>query len=136
MRFGGWELPLPDDRLSRAGRVTQVIVGLRPTDFAHAVGAPSAWPRVRVTATGVEELGAERTVHFRIDSPRLDTFAVRAANDVGNDDQFGLFADESGSSFSAQLGGREHIEIGTEIDLAIDPAAMHCFDPTTGEALR
>jgi multiple sugar transport system ATP-binding protein len=136
VRFGGWELPLPEDRLLRAGRVTQVIVGLRPTDFAHAVGAPSAWPRVRVTATGVEELGAERTVHFRIDSPRLDTFAVRAANDVGNDDQFGLFADESGASFSAQLGGREHIEIGTEIDLAIDPEAMHCFDPTTGEALR
>jgi multiple sugar transport system ATP-binding protein len=54
VRFAGYELPLPAGKDVPAGRL---IVGIRPTDFAHAASADPALPRMVVRPEVVEDLG-------------------------------------------------------------------------------
>ena len=64
--------------------------------------------------------------------PRLVTDATRAA--VEGDDE-SLLADDERARFVACLYGRHAIRIGSELELAVDTAHLHFFDPDTGDVL-
>jgi Acetyl esterase (deacetylase) len=103
VRFADYELPLPPGQDVPAGRL---IVGIRPTDFAHAASADPALPRMVVTPEVVEDLGSEAHVIFPIDAPRVVAEAVQAAVQDLGDDEGALFVDDQRSLFTARVEGR------------------------------
>jgi multiple sugar transport system ATP-binding protein len=129
--FGGYAVPLPATS-PMAGATRRVILGIRPTDFEHAEGADEAMPRMRVRADVVEELGAETHLIFAVDAPRVSVEAVRAATE---DEDGTLFADDQRAQFTARVDGRKRIATGDDVDLAVDAARFHFFEPDTGASL-
>jgi multiple sugar transport system ATP-binding protein len=134
VHFAGHTIDVPDGS-AVAGREGAVILGIRPTDFAHAESADAQMPRIRVRPDVVEDLGAEHHLVFTVDAPRVSAEAVRAATEAASDDEGKLFADDERASFTAVLDARRSVAPGTDVDLAIDHARLHFFDPSTGESL-
>ena len=134
VRFAGHELPVPDGSAA-AGSAGKVILGIRPSDFEHAATADPDWPRIRVRAEVVEELGSETHVIFMIDAPPVSAEAVLAAADASDESEGKLFVDERRAALTARVDGRRSVSVGEEIELAIDHASLHAFDPSTGLAL-
>jgi multiple sugar transport system ATP-binding protein len=128
VRFAGFEMRLPQP--SAPGPPRKVILGIRPTDFEHAAAAPEL-PTIRVRVDVVEDLGAENHLIFAIDAPRVSAEAVRAAADMGSDDEGTLFADER-AIFTAVVDAKTVSVPGAEVELAIDHRRLHFFDPATG----
>jgi multiple sugar transport system ATP-binding protein len=115
--LGGQRLPLPFEAL--AGRPTDVVVGIRPE--AVSVGGD-----LELEVVLVEALGSDLLVHFRTDAPR-----VTISDAFDGEDDAGLE-----SRFTARLSPDLRVEIGDRLRLGVDPARIHVFDPSTGEALR
>ena len=133
LRFANHTLTLPPDSpLANLDR--DVILGIRPSDFRHSDQAAPELPRIPITASVVEELGAETNVIFPIDAPRVQTDAVKAAADHHDDDDT-LIADDQRALFTARLDGRHHIRPTDQLTLAIDTTHLHAFDPASGAVL-
>ena len=130
LRFAGHELPLPEDTRLEAHRV---IVGVRPTDFRESDDADPSLPRLRVRASLVEDLGAESHVMFSLDAPRVVAEALKGVEDM--DEEEGLLADDNRARFTARIDGQHVVTPGMEIELAVDPARLHFFDPASGAVL-
>ncbi len=129
VRFAGFDVELPPTSpLATANR--KVILGIRPTDFAH-VDPASDLPRIQVRVDVVEDLGAENHLIFTIDAPRVTAEAVRAAADTADDADGTLFADER-AVFTAVVDAKRATTSGSDIELAIDNTSLHFFDPATG----
>jgi multiple sugar transport system ATP-binding protein len=111
----------------------RVILGLRPHDLTTA-GEPS-WPRLQGRIELVEELGTETQLVVAIDSPRLRMEAVRDALDAAPGDDV-LLADDDRAMLTAVVEPRTRPGTGENVELAIDPARMHFFDPETGAAIE
>ena len=133
--FPGLGMPLAEGSPLR-GQERSVIVGIRPTDFAHTDDAAPDLPRMRVVPSVVEELGAETYVVFTIDAPRVDTEATRAAAEAERTDEMTLLADEEGAVFTARVDPRRAPRVGEPLELAVDSERVHFFDPETGDAIR
>ena len=133
VRFAGHELPLPAGQDVPAGRL---IVGIRPTDFAHAASADPALPRLVVRPEVVEDLGSEAHVIFPLDAPRVVAEAVQAAVENLADDEPALFVDDQRSLFTARVDGDVSIRPGSAVELAVDMRRMHFFDPIDGRRGR
>jgi multiple sugar transport system ATP-binding protein len=130
LRFAGHELPLPEGTRLEAHRV---IVGVRPTDFRESADAEPSLPRLRVRASLVEDLGAESHVMFSLDAPRVVAEALKGVEDM--DEEEGLLADDNRARFTARIDGQHVVTPGMEIELAVDPARLHFFDPASGAVL-
>jgi len=133
VRFADLTLALPESS-PVAGLNREVILGIRPTDFEHGANADPSYPRMRVRADVVEDLGAESHVIFAVDAPRVSTEAVRAAAEVTEGDEGKLFSDDR-AVFTCCLDARHLVASGAEVDLALDHTQFHFFDPDTGLAL-
>ena len=127
--FGGFDVKLPAAS-PLVGANRKVILGIRPTDFEH-VDPASDLPRIQVHVDVVEDLGAENHLIFAIDAPRVTAEAVRAAADAADDADGTLFADDR-AVFTAVVGAKKITTPGSDIELAIDNARLHFFDPATG----
>jgi multiple sugar transport system ATP-binding protein len=136
VRFADFEIPLPPSSPLRA-QTRKVILGIRPTDFEHAAAADRELPRLQVIPDVVEDLGSEQHVIFPIDAPRVSAEAVRAATDTeGGDDDLKLFADDQRASFTAAVDSRHAVASSSPVDLAVNAASFHFFDPATGLSLN
>jgi multiple sugar transport system ATP-binding protein len=134
VHFAGYSVPLADDS-APANAPKNVILGIRPTDFEHAAAAEPHLPRITVTPDVVEELGSETHVVFTVDAPDVDLEAVREATDLERGDEGRLFADDR-AVCTAVLDARRAVGVGAPLELSIDHARMHFFDPATGQALE
>jgi multiple sugar transport system ATP-binding protein len=130
-RFGACRLALGD----AAGLDGRVILGLRPHDLELAgPGVDPSWPRIAGVVEVVEELGTETQLVVGIDAPRLRAEAVRDALDAAPGDDV-LLADEDRATLTAVVDPRTRLANGAAVELAIDPAQLHGFDPATGAAI-
>jgi multiple sugar transport system ATP-binding protein len=75
----------------------------------------------------VEELGSDAHVFFRLD-------AEAVATDVSGRDEAALLP-ESKALFSARIDPRARARVGEPLELALDSARLHFFDPESGETL-
>ena len=83
----------------------------------------------------IEELGGVSNLLFALDAPRVTTDATRAAIEAASDDDATLLADDQRARFCASIDGRRRVELGEEIELAVDHHHLHFFDPQTGAAI-
>jgi multiple sugar transport system ATP-binding protein len=127
-RFGSCRVALP-----AGSRVSgRVILGLRPHHLE--VAGDGSGHRIPGVVQVVEELGTETQLVVGIDAPRLRADAVRDALDAAPGDDV-LLADEEKASLTAVVDPRTRLPTGDRIELAIDPAHLHAFDPETGAAI-
>jgi multiple sugar transport system ATP-binding protein len=134
VHFAGYSVPIADGAAPE-GAPKKVILGIRPTDFEHAASAESDLPRITVRPDVVEELGSETHVVFTLDAPNVDLEAVREATDLESGDEGRLFADDR-AVCTAVLDARRAVTVGQPLELSIDHARIHFFDPVTGAALQ
>lgn len=107
----------------------QVVLGIRPGDFEFAqVAGPAPARTVRVT-TGVNELlGSETYLHFPLDaSPVLTPDIEELIADAGGTVE--SLGDTT--KFTARVNPDVPVPDGSSVDLVIDTAKVHFFDPDT-----
>jgi multiple sugar transport system ATP-binding protein len=124
--FGGFRVPLDPARRPPGGS-RPVVVGVRPEAFdAVAFAAPGA-TTFTIVPVVVEELGSDAHVFFRLD-------AEAVATDVSGRDEAALLP-ESKALFSARIDPRARARVGEPLELALDSARLHFFDPESGNTL-
>jgi multiple sugar transport system ATP-binding protein len=142
VEFGGFRLEVDEEALRRRPALrahdgTTVVVGIRPESMEDASLVPSAPPDRRISATVDlrEALGSQIVIHFSVDAPEVLTEDTKElAHDVGAEGLAGLTApgQEGQSRFVAQLEPRSRVALGDRIELVVDTAQLHFFDPATG----
>ena len=142
VEFGGFRLRVDDQALQARPALSsfdgkKVVVGLRPEnmeDASLATGAP-ADRRIKAEVDLREALGSQVVIHFTVDAPVVLTEDTKElAHDVGAGDLQDLAAqgEEAKSKFVAQLDPRTNVREGDKIELLVDTARFHFFDPETG----
>ena len=135
--FAGFSLPLPRDRGLEGLEGKPVIVGLRPSDFEDA----DVWHRegravMEVTPDVTEELGSEIHVIFSIDAPPVVTEDVAAAQSEEGAEEALVPLSDGRATFTARVDAQSKARPREPIRLTIDPARLHVFDPSTGQAIE
>jgi multiple sugar transport system ATP-binding protein len=126
VRFGEHVVAL--DHQQRSARAGRVVLGIRPEAFEDAAFAPAELPRLRVHVDVLEELGADTHACFHVS-------ASRPSIDTGQDsEEASLIATET-TLFTARIDPRTSAQPGSTLELAVDPAQFHFFDPVDGAAL-
>jgi multiple sugar transport system ATP-binding protein len=123
--FGGLRVPLGRSRRPAPGK-RDVVVGIRPEAFEAAATAPPGLTTLTVVPLVVEELGSDAHVFFRVNAEAFPTDAIG--------DEATLLQDPK-ALFSARVDPRVRVRRGQPVDLALDPARLHFFDPETGTTL-
>ncbi|PKA45221.1 ABC transporter ATP-binding protein [Rhizobium sullae] len=130
IQLPSFSIPLPANVLERAPGLPAfegktVVFGIRPEDLYDS-RPPSGgiYPTIPALVKSIEELGSELIVHLNLDAVRVDSGDPDAVEDLtGAANAVGRF--EAASTVRA----------GERIDLAVDPAKLHFFDPQTHIAL-
>ena len=107
-----------------------LVVGLRPKDFYYEqIDRYPVSQRMRARVSNLESLGHERMVYFSVDAPRVvsDELAVEETDVVSS---------AGGTLLTARFSAHSLMSIGDDIDVAVDVAKAHFFDPDTGLAIR
>jgi multiple sugar transport system ATP-binding protein len=125
--FGQYRAPLDDVRRPPAG-VKNVVLGMRPESFEEAALVPGAAATIGVHVEVLEEIGSDAHVFFQVDAPRITAEMLEAS------DEATLLVD-SKSLFNARIDPRTRARVGDMLELALDPARFHFFDPRTGASL-
>jgi len=137
--LGSARLPLPAEvaveRPALAAYLDRdIAVGIRSEDMEDARLAQGARARMRATVILTEALGSEIIVHLEHDARRLVTDDTRileketGAADVPRHD--------GGTRIVASFAPRSPVRPRDEIEIAVDTARIHFFDPTSGAAVR
>ena len=134
VRVAGLALPLSGVGVRAQG---EVVLGVRPSDLLPVgPGVDPGLPRLRAELEVVERLGAESHVIFPVDAPPLSSAAAEAALEAQTDgDEATLLADDPRARMTARIEGRRRVNPGDTLELAVDPATVHLFDPVSGAAL-
>jgi multiple sugar transport system ATP-binding protein len=132
VEFAGYRIPLDRARRPAVEDGARVILGVRPEDFEVVSFAESGLPQIEVTVAVVEELGSDIHLIFEVDTPRVDAEELRAALD---EEDRSLLADSQTSLFNARVNPRAEGKPGEQLQLAVQPAGFHFFDPATGKNL-
>jgi multiple sugar transport system ATP-binding protein len=143
--FGSFRLAIPKEVFDqrpglRAYEGRSVILGLRPEDLEDAslVAEAPADRRIRTRVLLREALGADVVVHLKIDAPEVLTDDVKElADDVGVEALQAVEqrAQAGESTFLARLNPRTEARTDQVVELVVDVARLHFFDPGTGLAI-
>jgi multiple sugar transport system ATP-binding protein len=139
--FGTHRLGIDDRVFERHPRLRvyeglPVVVGIRPDDLEHAALAPTAPADAHMTANveRVDTIGRDLHVHFDIGAPVVDV-PDAGEGDLGADDDGPAFALGSANRFVARIDERTPVREGDRVELVVNIARLHVFDPVSGEAI-
>jgi multiple sugar transport system ATP-binding protein len=119
--FGQYRVPLAAPRA--AGRV---VLGIRPESFDDASFAPGL-PTIGVTVEVLEDLGSDAHVFFHVDAAPVTAEVLEARDET-------ILAGNQ-ALFTARVDARTRAQVAGKLELAVDPARFHFFDPATGDRL-
>jgi multiple sugar transport system ATP-binding protein len=121
--LGPHRFTLPDEVRGVLGSAPpEVLVGLRPEEFADAqLGGRDGLSVLPVEIEVTEQLGPETYAYFRVAG--LDVIEI------------GERSVELAGALSARLDPRTRAEAGQRVELTVDLARIHLFDPETGKSL-
>jgi multiple sugar transport system ATP-binding protein len=136
--FADIRLKMPDEVEAKRPGLTRfegqkIIVGIRPEDIedAEIEGDAPSDRRLRTTVDLREALGSEVLVHFTVAAPPVLTEDTKElARDLGVHDSHERAS--TSSTFVARLDPRTHAQERGSIELVVDTARLHFFDPETG----
>jgi multiple sugar transport system ATP-binding protein len=142
VQVGDVQLALPPELLTSRPALAgfegrKVVVGIRPEDMEDAAlvaGAPGD-RRMPVTVELREALGSDVVIHFTVNAPPAVGDDVRElAVDVGKEvlEKVEKTAARGEASVIARLNPRTTVQKGDRIELVVDTARLHFFDPDDG----
>ena len=107
-----------------------LVIGVRPGDFEHAsVAGDGAGRTMTVTADVTEMLGSETFIHYEVDLPPVVTPDIEELlADTGAD----VSSLGSTSKFASRISSDVSVAAGDSVDLVVNTAKLHFFDPATG----
>jgi multiple sugar transport system ATP-binding protein len=142
VKFGDTSLAVDQDAVRSRPALKRyenrnVVVGIRPENLEDATLASDAPDdrRIITTVDLVESLGSEVLAHFTVKAPPVLTEHTKElAADVGTDAVTTLEdrAKAATSVFVARLSPATRAREGERIELLVDTARFHFFDPETG----
>jgi multiple sugar transport system ATP-binding protein len=145
VEVGGNQLPVAPSLLAerpdlRGYEGREVVLGIRPEDMEDAsiVGEAAPGSRISAPIELVESLGSDVVVHFTIEAPQALTDDVKElAHDVGVEalEKVQQSAEVGRSTVTARLSPRTRARPGDTIELAVDTARLHFFDPDDGSGI-
>jgi multiple sugar transport system ATP-binding protein len=145
VEFGGFRLRVDDEAIRARPALSKfelknLVVGLRPESMEDASLVPGAPEdrRIQALVDLREALGSQIVIHFTLDAPVVlteDTKELAHDASGGAFEDLTIQAEESKSRFVAQLDPRTHVREGDRIELVVDTARFHFFDPETGLAI-
>ena len=133
LQLGHERMELPAESVHRRPALRHyaggpVVVGIRPEHLEDAAFAPGL-PRLRGCVQLREALGSELVVHLGVDARPAMTEEVRElAEDAGATAPRGA----SGARIVGRFSPRSRAREGEPLDIAVDTAELHFFDPQTG----
>jgi multiple sugar transport system ATP-binding protein len=138
-RFGERELRVPESALqARPGLArregSRVVLGIRPEDIEDASLAGDG-DRLSAVVDIREDMGSEVYVHFGVGEKAVLSEQVEAAVGADAVEVAQLEAGQKGNVWIARLDRDTRAVEGQEIELAVDTARLHFFDPETGEGI-
>jgi len=145
VEFGRYRLEVSEEALARRPALTayegrRVLVGIRPEhmeDAALVAGAPSN-RRISAVVDLREEMGAETYVYLGLDVPPVVTDETREVAEDADEavaDELLERARERRTRFVARMNPATRVREGGTADVYVDTAALHFFDPSTGQAI-
>ena len=146
VQFGGHRLQLDPSTLERRPALSQfegrrVVVGIRPEDLEDAaILETSDDSRMSVVCDIREDMGSEVYVHFNVPGDPVTTKEVVEALvvDAPEDQETRQAAERArgaGVSFVGRLDRNTQAREREQLELAVDVARLHFFDPETGLAI-
>jgi multiple sugar transport system ATP-binding protein len=139
VRFGQHRLPVPDAvlqaRPALVDRDGGVILGIRPEDIEDASLAGDG-ERISAVVDIREDMGSEVFVHFGVGGNVVQSEEVTAA--VGEEAAEVAQVEAGrgkGNVWVARVDRDTRAAEGEKIELAVDTARLHFFDPETGEGI-
>ena len=144
VEFGGQKLSVPPEVVASHPALASfegetVVVGVRPEDLEDASLVPEAPAdrRIQTTVDLRESLGADVVIHFTVHAPPVITEDTKElAHDVGHDKLEAVQPTGArDSEFLARLSPRTTATKGEPIELVVDVARLHFFEPSTGLAI-
>ena len=76
----------------------------------------------------LEELGSDAHVFFTVEAPQVTAEVLESASEQG-------LLPGQGALFTARVDARTAARMGGTLELAVDPARFHYYDPVTGDRL-
>jgi multiple sugar transport system ATP-binding protein len=140
-RFGDLALPVPETTLAeRPGLARyegrEVVLGIRPEDFDDAGFARNgSVARISVVTDIREDVGPEVFVHFSAPGTPVRSSDLAAARDEETLEAIEERARRRGIPFVARVDRATAAREGEPIELTVDVARLHYFDPESGEAI-
>jgi multiple sugar transport system ATP-binding protein len=143
---GGYEIRFGDHRLRVAESVLaarpalgefegrRVILGVRPEDIEDASLAGDG-DRLGAVVDIREDMGSEVFVHFGVGGTAVQTAEVAAAVGEEAAEVAQVEAGAKGNVWVARLDRDTRAAEGERVELAVDIARLHFFDPETGEGI-
>ncbi|MBB4227216.1 ABC transporter ATP-binding protein [Rhizobium mongolense] len=102
-----------------------IIFGIRPEDlYDSSLESGSRYATIPAAVRSIEELGSELIVHLNIEAVRIDSGDPDAVEDLSG-----------AANAVAKFEAVSSVKPGAMIDLAIDAAKLHFFDPQTHLAI-
>jgi multiple sugar transport system ATP-binding protein len=102
-----------------------VIFGIRPEDlYDSSLESRSRYATIPALVKSIEELGSELIVHLKIEAVRIDSGDPDAVEDLSG-----------AANAVAKFEAVSAVQPGAMINLAIDTAKLHFFDPQTHLAI-
>jgi multiple sugar transport system ATP-binding protein len=138
-RFGEHQLRVPESLLhARPGlgrfEGRRVILGVRPEDIEDAsLGGDGE--RLSAVVDIREDMGSEVYVHFGVGGSAVQSEAVTAAVGEEAAEVAQVEAGAKGNVWVARLDRDTRATERQRVDLAVDTARLHFFDPETGEGI-
>ena len=111
----------------------ELVVGLRPSDLeAAAVAGHDPDRSMTVTVEVTEMLGADTYIHFTVDkNPVITPDIEELLADSGQGPE--SLGDKT--NFVARVSPDVNVDHGTQVELTVDTAKLHFFDPNTGDRI-
>jgi multiple sugar transport system ATP-binding protein len=139
VRFGEHVLPVPEQvRAARPGlrayEGRQVVVGIRPEDLEDAALARANGARMTVEVDIREDMGSEVFVHFAVPAEPVETSEVLEAMEEDVPEAVAARS-RRGVPFIARLERATRARERERLELSVDTAHLHFFDPETGLAI-
>jgi multiple sugar transport system ATP-binding protein len=125
-----FSIPVPTTAFERSpGLATfegkTIIFGIRPEDlYDSSLESGSRYATIPAAVRSIEELGSELIVHLNIEAVRIDSGDPDAVEDLSG-----------AANAVAKFEAVSSVQPGAMIDLAIDAAKLHFFDPQTHLAI-
>jgi multiple sugar transport system ATP-binding protein len=112
----------------------EIVLGIRPEDMEDAAvaGETPAGRTLSVETDIREDMGAEVFVHFSVQAEAVRTTEVVEALDREAVEAIEERARQKGVPFIARIERTTRAKEGEPIDLVVDTAHLHFFDPETG----